>query len=122
MYKIFFLTGMLLLMGSSDCEKFKKGTFVLDEGNGKAYIITRKKNKQIEEDRGNGVMVEFDLEWTSDCSYKLYNPNVVKGDIGPILIDTLYCEITDVKGDSYRAVCHSKGYPDAVTPPIVKID
>lgn len=104
----------------SECDKFREGTFKLDDGEN-VYTIIRTQNRQLENAQGRGTM-EFKIRWMSDCSYILYDRKVVDGEGMPDAgFDTLYCKITSIDGLSYRAKCKMRGYGEIETPPIVKI-
>lgn len=124
MNKLFFLVLLFALhnqtVTTSECDKFKQGTFKLDDGQD-VYTIIRTQNRQIENSQRTGGTMEFKIRWMSDCSYILYDPKVIKGDDLPSGPDTLYCKITSIDGLSYRAKCKMKGYEEIETPPILKI-
>ena len=68
---------------------------------------------------------EFDIKWTSDCSYILFNRRVVKGkDNMPadFKIDTLYNEIVEITGDKHKIVSSIKGYDMKIEAILVKLD
>lgn len=55
------------------CGKYKNGTFkLIDKEHNISYIIERNGNKQYEQIVGNKDKVDFDVTWTSDCTYTLH--------------------------------------------------
>jgi hypothetical protein len=75
----------------------------MENPDGSVTIITRTGNKQIE-NFNNGVRIsEFEVKWTSECEYLLFNRKVIKG-IDPwseINIDTLRIKVVKILSDSY---------------------
>ena len=85
-----------------ECENIKNGKFSTENTDGSVTIITRTGNKQIE--NFNNVRIsEFEVKWTSECEYLLFNRKVIKG-IDPcseINIDTLRIKVVKILSDSY---------------------
>lgn len=55
------------------CGKYKNGTFKLvDKEHNVSYIIERNGNKQYEQIVGDKTKIDFDVTWTSDCTYTLH--------------------------------------------------
>lgn len=89
------------------CNKVKNGVFqsVIEIG-GERHVtkITRKGNKQTEENEATGLKLEFDVKWTSDCTYELSNLRTIKGNLpGASDKHILWVTITGVTKDSYQA-------------------
>lgn len=120
MSKILVLLSSFIFISSSNCKQFHEGTFVFHDF-GKEFKIVRKGGKQTEYVTGEKEVFEYDVEWDSDCSYKLFNARTVKGDIdiSAYDIDTLRCKIIDVKGNTFRVICSHNGL-DSTTPVITK--
>ena len=85
-----------------ECENIKNGKFSTENTDGSGTIITRTGNKQIE--NFNNVRIsEFEVKWTSECEYLLFNRRVIKG-IDPWLGingDTLRIKVVKILSDSY---------------------
>src|SRR5690606_24183765 len=87
--------------------------------------IIRTKDKQTENVGKTGLVSEYDIKWTSDCSYILYNRRVVKGkDNMPtdFKINTLYNEIVEINGDKHKIVSSIKSYDLKIEAILVKLD
>jgi hypothetical protein len=56
---------------TSECDKFKTGTFTYKEESFNTVIITRTKKKQKEHDTKSGLKINFKIHWTGDCEYEL---------------------------------------------------
>ena len=92
---------------SPECSKVKDGVFTATievEGEENVTLITRKGNKQIEENKKKGIKMEFVVKWTSECTYELSKPKVIKGNF-PGVEDkqVLFVKITDVQKEFYNA-------------------
>ncbi|MES2655612.1 MAG: hypothetical protein V4620_08485 [Bacteroidota bacterium] len=127
MTKIFILLlfPFLCQAGNIDCKDIKEGLFRLESEDGRLFTIVRTKNKQTENVGKTGVVSEFDIKWTSDCSYLLFNRRVVKGkDNMPIgfKMDTVYNEIIEVKGDKHKVVSSMRGYEMKIETMLIKLD
>jgi hypothetical protein len=103
------LMTMIAVAGDTqtNCKSIHDGNFKsvseLD-GDSTVYHITRKKDKQYEEVKSTGVKMEFKVKWTSDCTYELSHPKVIKGTM-PGVEDSqvIYVKVIDVREDSYTA-------------------
>jgi hypothetical protein len=101
---------LLLITGcfanAQDCSKVKYGKFrmVLDMDTAK-FITTLHRLKNIQTEESNtGIKMQFKVTWTSDCSYELSNPKVLKGEIDGVRNDQiLYVKIIKVTSTSYTA-------------------
>jgi len=101
---------LLLTIGcfvkAQDCSKVKSGRFksVLDLDTAKYItILHRLKNIQTEE-TNTGIKMQFKVTWTSDCTYELSNPKVLKGEMEGVSKDqVLYIKIIKVTSTSYTA-------------------
>jgi hypothetical protein len=100
-----FYYGCSLNAQPKDCLTVHEGVFKSIselQGDTTFSIITRKKDKQIEESKSAGIMMEFKVTWTSDCSYELSRPKVLKGVVDGVADDQiLYVKIIDVRNDSF---------------------
>jgi len=90
-----------------ECKKVKTGTFRSEiniEGKSFVTMIYRKKGKQIEENVQMGIKMEFDVKWTSSCSYELSNPKIVKGEVPDVSPDQIfYVKILSASKEGYTA-------------------
>lgn len=94
---------MILPSNKLDCSDLKKGKFQTTDDDGSVTIISRKGKKQIENFRNGERISEFDVTWTNDCEYLIYNRNVTKGnDPWPEMnSDTLRIKIIEIKDGYY---------------------
>ncbi|MEP3387337.1 MAG: hypothetical protein ABJO02_04060 [Reichenbachiella sp.] len=78
----------------------KNGKFQLLSGDGTVHIINRTEKTQSEKIIESGLVSVFDILWSNNCEYKLFNRRVMEGtDRFPDMkIDTLYCKIIDING------------------------
>ena len=98
---IFFITA-----GAQKCEDVRLGTFKIagDEVNPNESILTRTDKYQFEEVKSKGIKMQFDLKWTSDCSYELSKPRVLKGELPNVSeSQVLYVKIIRVTSTDYTA-------------------
>ena len=88
------------------CTEVKQGKFRItgDETNPNESILTRTAEHQFEEVKSKGLKFQFDIKWTSDCTYELSKPRVIKGDY-PYFSDgqVVYVKITKVTSKYYSA-------------------
>lgn len=108
-----------------DCKNIREGLFTLESEDGSLHTIVRTKDKQTENVGKTGLVSEYDIKWTSECSYILFNRKVVKGtDNMPtdFKIDTFYNEIVEVNGDYHKIVSSIKGYDMKIEVVLVKLD
>jgi hypothetical protein len=76
---IIFLLPILLSVSFTGCEKkekntcadFKTGTFRFVASKYRRFAVVRSESTQIETDSITGLTITGDVEWTSDCSYKV---------------------------------------------------
>lgn len=110
MKKCILFIGLIFLFGrihsqEIDCSKVKDGVFksVIDVGGVESVtLITREGNKQIEENKAEGVKMEFKVRWTSSCTYELSKPKVVKGEVpGVAENQVMYVKVTNVTKEFY---------------------
>src|SRR5438128_12151224 len=101
----------ILFFGSfanaQDCSKVKIGKFksAITMPDSKKYITILHRMQNIQTEESNtGVKMQFKVTWTSDCSYELSNPKVLKGKMEGVRNDqVLYVKITKVTATSYMA-------------------
>ena len=86
-----------------DCSDLKEGKFKTTNDDGSVTVITRKGTKQVENFRNGERISEFDVSWTNDCEYLIYNRKVTKGnDPWPEMnSDTLRIKIIEIRDGYY---------------------
>ncbi|HEV8285844.1 MAG TPA: hypothetical protein VGQ09_16135 [Chitinophagaceae bacterium] len=94
------------LVKAQDCSKVKYGKFKLVLELDTMKIVTtieRVKNIQSEES-STGVKMQFEVKWTSSCSYELSKPKVLKGEMTDVNDQQiLYVKILNVTPTYYTA-------------------
>lgn len=102
-----FLTGFFVQAQKPDCQSVQTGKFkctIMIDTIPMVTLIDRQKKVQIEDDEANGIRMELKIRWTSDCSYELYEPKVIKGILpGVSSSQVIYAKIIAVTRDSYTA-------------------
>ena len=97
----------VLFAGAQKCKDLQSGKFRIapDNTDANEYIITRTAQHQFEEVPSTGVKMQFDIKWTSECSYELSKPRVLKGEVPFPVSDSqvLYVKITKVSSTYYTA-------------------
>jgi hypothetical protein len=110
----------------TDCNDLRNGKFQTENEDGSITIITRKGNQQIENFMDGERISEFDLKWTNECKYLIYNRKVLQGnDPWPeINEDTLKVKITEIQNNFYSTESEmlSKGWKMNQKIQILKID
>jgi hypothetical protein len=108
---MFFLT---FQSDSINCSDLKNGKFQTENKDGLLTTITRKENKQIENFNEGERISEFDVKWTNECEYLIYNRKVLEGnDPWPEMnSDTLKIKIIEIQDDFYETESEmlSKGW------------
>jgi len=108
---IFFFTSQSDILNCSD---LKNGKFQTENKDGSITIITRKGNKQIENFNDGERISEFDVKWTNECEYLIYNRKVLQGnDPWPEMnSDTLKIKIIEIQDAFYETESEmlSKGW------------
>ena len=98
---------------SQDCSKVRVGKFKsVQEFDSIKYITTLNRMKNIQTEESNtGLKMQFKVTWTSECSYELSHPKVVKGQLEGVADDqVLYVKIIKVTSTSYTAEVTSNFY------------
>ena len=92
---------------AKDCSTIKNGVFksILElDGDTTVTIIKRKGNKQVEEVPSLGLIMEFTVKWTSECTYELTKPKVTKGELADVDdSQVISVKVLDVRDDSFTA-------------------
>jgi hypothetical protein len=109
--KILSILFFLVCFGTNaqDCDRFKTGTFEVDNMDGTVSVIKRTKKYQSE---SNGdIKVKDKIVWLSDCSYKLIPVKTDKklGDIAELEL-----VFTIVKTFDHSYIVEITGVPDMV--------
>jgi hypothetical protein len=108
-----------------NCDGLKEGLFKLESVDGSFHTIVRTKDKQVENVSKTGLIAEFDIKWTSNCTYLLLNQRVLMGQDNiaeDFKIDTFYNEIIAVNGNRHKVISSMKGYDQKATATLIKID
>ena len=95
------------LLHAQDCKSVRTGTFriVAEIDTLKIEtIITRTGDYQIEDVPSQGIKMQFEVKWTSGCSYELHKPKILKGNLDNVSEDQiLYVKIIKVTPEFYTA-------------------
>lgn len=86
-----------------DCSTLKDGTFEFTYDDGKATVVTREGNRQVESFNNGERVAEYQVEWLNNCEYLLYSRRAISGPdwaVGSEL-DTLRFQILNVQEDSF---------------------
>ena len=90
-FYIFTFLLLIVFSGSRNCRSVREGTFRIE----------------------SGVVSEYKIKWTSDCSYILFDRKVIKGVDILHTKDTLYCTIIAVTGKEHKVRSYFKGHESA---------
>lgn len=107
-----------------DCNSVKIGTFKLESIDESTHVITRTEDKQTENVTKKGLISEFSLKWTSDCTYILFDRKVIKGvDEWPAEInaDTLFNEIIEVSEGRHKVISFMKRFDSKLEATLITI-
>jgi hypothetical protein len=93
---------LFLISCQKDCENLKIGTFTLNGENGTIFTIVRENNIQTEYSNNSEIAIQYDINWTSNCSYEIFNRKVI-GEIDSNIehSDTLKFEIIKIEGNKH---------------------
>lgn len=117
---IFALVGFLSY--SQNCKDVKTGTFVIENESYGGSLLIRKESSQEEIVEKLGIHTKYDLIWSDDCNYALFNRTIIKGNNKFPEVkktDTLFVQITEITTDGYRFRA-SSNFSDFVTTGFVK--
>jgi hypothetical protein len=81
-----------------DCSDIRQGLYKSHGLYGSLNTIIRTNEKQTETWGKSGLVVEYDIQWTSDCNYILFNGHVLKGNDSTYTLsnkDTIYNEVIE---------------------------
>ena len=99
---------LLILISSCEaqnCDDIKTGTFLTENENSGGSILIRTESTQEEIVEKLGIHIKYDLIWTDNCSYSLYNGIMIKGNDSEFegkKTDTLFVEITKIIPNGYQ--------------------
>lgn len=102
----FLVLGFAMVVKAQSCKDIQTGSFriVADDVNPNESILTRTKTTQVEEVKSLGIKLQFSLRWTSDCSYVLFKPQLLAGEMPGLKDDQeVYVKITKVTSSYYTA-------------------
>ena len=99
------------------CNDIRNGIYKEHGLNGSLNIIVRTNEKQTETSGKSGIIVEYNIRWTSECTYLLFNRHVISGNEIITTIsnkDTLYNEVTELNKDWHKIVFTLNGWEPKV--------
>lgn len=91
------------LAAAQNCANVKTGEFITLNDKAGGTVLKRTETTQEEIADDLGVHMKYDLLWTSNCTYVLFNGSLISGDPQYLgnKTDTLFVEITKVNLDGY---------------------
>lgn len=93
---------LFLISCQENCENLKTGTFILNGKNGTIFTIVRENNIQTEYSNNSKIIIQYDINWTSNCSYEIFNRKVIsETDYDINHSDTLKFEIIKIEGNKH---------------------
>ena len=84
--------------GNIDCEVVRQGIYKVHGLYGSLNTIVRTNEKQIETIGRTGTVFEYEIQWTSNCTFWLLNRKTIKGTdslMALVNTDTIYNEIRE---------------------------
>lgn len=81
-----------------ECKEFKEGLYKAHGLYGSLNTIIRTNEKHTETWGKSGIVIEYDIRWTSECTYILFNREILKGIDSTYSItkeDTIYNEVIE---------------------------
>jgi len=94
------------------CKDTQQGIFKFHGLYGSLNTIVRTNEKQTETLGKTGTVFEYDIQWTSDCTYLLFNRNTIKSnDSIPAVMysDTIYNEVVEANDYWHKVVSSVNG-------------
>lgn len=89
--------------GNLDCEEFKTGVFEYPTSSGLDLIIERTPTSQIEKSAKKQTEDQYDVIWTSNCSYQLVLVNSNEpSNFMKLEKDTMNVSIVGIEQNKYR--------------------
>jgi hypothetical protein len=101
-YYLIIIISLFLFSCQEDCENLKIGTFNLIGKNGTIFTIVREKNIQTEYSNNSKIIIQYDINWTSNCTYEIFNRKLIsETDYNTKHSDTLKFEIIKIEGNKH---------------------
>jgi hypothetical protein len=107
-FKIYVLSVLSVLFihgnsvaGNINCPEAKRGIFKVRSRDGSLHTVVRNEQVQTETSARTGNVIQSDIQWTSDCSFILFNRRLLRGSDSlkyDLKYDTLYNEIKEDNG------------------------
>lgn len=120
------LTLILIILSFSsiaqNCNDVKTGKFIIENESYGGSLLIRKQSSQEEIVEKLGIHIKYDIIWTDECNYVLFNRNVIKGNNKfpeAKKTDSLFVEITEITSNGYKFRA-SSNYSDFVANGVVK--
>jgi hypothetical protein len=99
LFYILLLYPFVLTAKNINCNEVRQGIWKTHALFGGLNTVIRTTEKQIETYGRTGLVLEYDIQWTGDCSFMLLNQKILKGQDSSLAInhsDTIYNEIVEV--------------------------
>lgn len=110
---IFFaLISLSLSAQEEDCTRFRRGCFIFEANENKAYLIKRTRNQQKEIDIHSATEVTTQVRWLNECTYELIYPRQEPTDTVPLQDIPIIISISNIKGDEFSFT--SSGFDEMI--------
>ncbi|WP_203256841.1 hypothetical protein [Hyunsoonleella ulvae] len=86
------------------CSDFRTGNFEYDNTSYSAWKITRTNSEQIETNTSTGLIIHNDIEWLSDCEFKLTCSKVSQKEYEYAVGKVFKIIITDTAKNGYTCI------------------
>lgn len=97
----------------SECEKFRHGTFLVEDRNiGHQSKIVRKGSVQVEKRLSDGQEMTLSVEWVDDCKYILAPENRSALPSSKLVGSRLVVEIDSIVGDRQYFTMYFESSPE----------
>lgn len=116
------LISLFIISCEKDCENLKIGTFELKGLDGTIHTIVRNESYQTEYLNDSNIVVQYNIKWTSPCSYEIYNRKVLSDlDFNIEHRDTIRFEITEINGNVHKIISKFKDIDEVYENSLQKI-
>ncbi|TDR25831.1 hypothetical protein [Flavobacterium cheniae] len=116
------LISFLIISCEKDCKNLKIGTFELKGIDGTIHTIVRNEIYQTEYLNDSNIVVQYNIKWTSPCSYEIYNRKVLSNlDFNIEHQDTIRFEITEINGNVHKIISKFKDIDEVYENSLQKI-
>jgi hypothetical protein len=91
--------------GTLNCKDIRQGVFKSHDIYGSLHTIVRTNEKQRETIGMTGTIIEYDIHWTSDCTFQLLNGKIIRGSDSIIYVnnsDTIFNEVKEANSYWHR--------------------